>query len=65
MFLGLLVLGIILYVVYRHGCPAAHDSQHGHKCGYEHDAVDILRTRYAKGEITTEEFAKMHKNLLE
>ncbi|MBB6215432.1 putative membrane protein [Anaerosolibacter carboniphilus] len=57
---GLLIIGLIVYIIVER-------SSHGHayREGYpiKNDALDILRERYARGEISDEEYEKK-KNLL-
>lgn len=42
----------------QNGCGHAHISKNSHR-----DAVDILRARYARGEISTEDFNERNKAL--
>lgn len=44
------------------GCGGGH---HGHSGGHNMGALDLLRDRYAKGEIDTNEFQERKKALLE
>lgn len=64
LFLILIVWGIISlfrYGRYMGGCGPMRDP--GHKHDGNGNAIEILRSRYAKGEITKEEFEKMKKDL--
>ena len=59
---GMILVAVILFFVFRGGC-----------CGWTpgfrrlpgsgEDALDILKQRYAKGEITREQFEQMKKDL--
>ena len=52
------VISLIIFAVIRMG-------RHGHGCcsSETHDALDIAKERYAKGEIDEKEFEKIKKNL--
>lgn len=55
-----LVIGLILYFIFRRGgCCGSHHSGHT----YNQNAIEILKERYAKGEIDTEEYHKRKKEL--
>ncbi len=54
-FLALLVLGVAL--LWRRGADDAAATTEGD------DALDALRLRYARGEITREEFLEVHEDL--
>ena len=62
-FWGLIIWAIFALVrgVSGHGCWGGyHHDEHGHK---GNNALNILKERYAKGEISKEEFEKMKKDL--
>ena len=42
----------------QNGCCQPHTSKNSHR-----DALDIVRTRYARGEISSEEFSERQKAL--
>ena len=60
LFWGLIIWGIFALVrgVGGHGCCG-----HGHGERRGNDAMNILKERYAKGEISREDFEKMKKDL--
>jgi len=60
--LGFTVMLIVVYLIFGRGIrPPWRD----HDGGSQSDgAMEILRKRYAKGEITKEEFEQMKKDLL-
>ncbi|KXG44973.1 hypothetical protein U473_01955 [Tepidibacillus decaturensis] len=61
MFLGLIVIGVIIYLLVK-------GNQNGttvrNVTATNSDALEIAKSRLAKGEITTEEFENIKKNLL-
>lgn len=65
----LLFWGLIIWAIFAlirgatghgWGCHGHHWDEHGRK---GKDALDILKERYAKGEISKEDFEKMKKDL--
>lgn len=71
--IGIIILIVIAYVIYRgfwwgRGCCGGHYGHYGHRdhCGSDEEretAMEILRRRYARGEITKEQFEQMKKDL--
>jgi len=71
--IGIVILIVIVYVIYRGvwwggGCCGGHYGHYSHY-GYRSDeerenAMEILRRRYANGEITKEQFEQMKKDLV-
>jgi putative membrane protein len=60
--LGFTVMLIVAYLIFGRGFRL---SWRDHEGGSQSDgAIEILRKRYAKGEITLEEFDQMKKDLL-
>lgn len=59
-FWGLIIWGIV--VLFRHNGPHDHPWHHGSSEGAGR-AMDVLKERYAKGEITKEQFEEMKKNI--
>ena len=68
--IGIVILVIIGYVIYRGvwwggGCCGGHYGNYGHRADEEREnAREILRRRYAKGEITKEQFEQMKKDIV-
>lgn len=64
----LLFWGLVIWVVFAlvrsvsgHSCWGGHSrDEHEHK---RNNALDILKERYAKGEVSKEDFEKMKKDL--
>jgi putative membrane protein len=63
----LLFWGLIIWTIFAllrgvsgHGCCGHRHGEHEHK---RNNALDILKERYAKGEIKKEEFDKIKKDL--
>ncbi len=54
-----LIIGLIVWLISRASRPAAPTPQSGGSA-----ALEILKTRYARGEITKEEFESMKRDLL-
>ena len=55
----LIIIGIVLLIVWLIRQPGRY--KHGHD---EESPLDILRKRYARGEISKEEFEEMKKDIL-
>ena len=69
--IGIVNLIVIVYVIYRGvgwggGCCGGHYGHYGHYGSEEEKetAMEILRRRYAKGEITKEQFEQMKRDIL-
>jgi putative membrane protein len=69
--IGLIILIVIAYVIYRGvwwggGCCGGHHGYYGHyrSDGERETAMEILRRRYANGEITKEQFEQMKKDII-
>jgi putative membrane protein len=53
----IIIAGVIIYVLFRSRKPRYYDTSHSES------AMDILKKRYAKGEISKEEFERMKNDL--
>jgi putative membrane protein len=53
----IILIGVIIYVLFRSRRPGHYEGP------YTESAVEILQKRYAKGEITKEEFERMKNDL--
>jgi putative membrane protein len=70
--IGVIILIVIAYVIYRGvwwggGCGGhyGHYSHYGYRSNEEREnAMEILRRRYANGEITKEQFEQMKKDIV-
>ena len=70
--IGLIILIVIAYVIYRGvwwgggGCCGGHHGYYGHyKSDEEREtAMEILRRRYVNGEISKEQFEQMKKDIV-
>lgn len=63
-----LIIVLVVKLVKHLSCQSGHG--HCEHCGqgemeYESDSIEIVRTRYAKGEITKKEFDQLKKDLSE
>lgn len=59
MFMGVLVIGLIIYLI----LSTRNKNSDETICGKDNSALKILNERYARGEISHEEFEKMIKNI--
>ena len=71
--IGIVIVIVIVYVIYRGvwwggGCcggPYRHYSHYGYRSDEEREnAMEILRRRYAMGEISKEQFEQMKKDIV-
>ncbi len=53
----LILVGVVIYLLLRRGAPGASGEAR------KETPLDILRRRYAKGEISKEEFQRMREDL--
>lgn len=60
--LGLLLLGVAIYFIFRFANDRKYHGNYGHDEG---DALEILKERFAKGEITEEEYERKKKMLID
>jgi len=70
MFLNLLFWGALIYLAFRFferggygGSPAGHGTHGSHLNTLPQSAEEILRQRYARGEITQEQYRQMLETL--
>ena len=64
--IGLVIIGIIIYCAIISSTHRGSCSQHSHNQQPQHSdsrALEILKQRYAKGEITREQFLQMKEEL--
>lgn len=55
----ILIIGVVLLIVWLVRQPGRYERGHGGE-----SSLDILKKRYARGEISKEEFEKMKKDIL-
>jgi putative membrane protein len=64
--IGLIVFLLVIYLVFTRGFPGGCGfGGHGRGDTQPTTPLDILKTRYAKGEIGREEFERMKKDLMD
>lgn len=61
--LVLLLFAVVGYIAYRFGKSRAEESSVGAASPGANDALEVARARYAKGEITREEFEQFRRDL--
>lgn len=61
-FLPLIIIGIIIWLLLSPGSRERFKSTFSNK--ERHDPLDIAKARYAKGEITREEYERIKKDLV-
>jgi putative membrane protein len=61
--LGLLLLVAVGFVAYRIGQSGGLGRAPGHQSSTKDDAIEVARTRYARGEISHEEFERLRRDL--
>lgn len=58
------ILAVVILAVLRHHPGHRYWHEHGHSCGYDaENPREIARRRYAKGELTKEQFDQLLKDL--
>ena len=60
--LGMMLVAGILFLIFRGGC-CGWAAGPGRPTNGTEDALDILKKRYARGEITKEQFEQMKKDI--
>lgn len=64
---GIIMMVVVLYLIFGRGSqgpPWCGTSQHNDTHKNTETALDILKKRYAKGEITQEEFEQIKRDIL-
>ena len=61
--LVLLLFAVVGYVAYRFGKSRAEESRTGAASPRTDEALEVARARYAKGEITREEYEQFRRDL--
>ena len=61
--IGLIILVIIGYAIWRGFGWGGGCGHNGHYGGYDENAMEILQRRYARGEISKEQYEQMKKDL--
>jgi putative membrane protein len=60
---GILLIGLVVWAVIRVAGNNANRTEDHRQISSENSPMDILKKRYARGEISKEEFEEMKKNL--
>lgn len=59
-----IIWAVVAFIRWLGGMCPQHGSHHGGSHGGDHSAMEILRTRYAKGEIDRREFEEKKTDLV-
>jgi putative membrane protein len=59
----IVIIAVVLYLIFRRGGPRK-PWEPGQEPGPRESALDILKRRYAKGEITKDQFEQMKRDIL-
>lgn len=59
--IGIIVMAIVIYLLIKVFAPS--DGRYNHRHTHSSSAMDLLKRRYANGEISKEEFDRIAKDL--